>query len=128
MKLTTDQVMTALSRVQEPELHKDLVTLKMIQDVKITGDSVEFKIVLTTPACPLRSRIESEARQAVLSLPGVKQVEIKMDANVPTDGRSRGLLQLPIRNAVAVGSGKGGVGKARWQLTWRLFWRKAEPG
>jgi ATP-binding protein involved in chromosome partitioning len=106
------QILEALSKVQEPELHKDLVTLNMIQDIQIDGESVSFRIVLTTPACPLRTRIEQEARQAVLSLPGVSAVEIKMDANVPSDGRSRGLLELPIRNAIAVASGKGGVGKS----------------
>jgi ATP-binding protein involved in chromosome partitioning len=98
--------------VQEPELHKDLVTLNMIRDLKIVGDQVSFTVVLTTPACPLRGRIESEARSAVQALPGVKVVNVKLDANVPSDGRARGLLELPIRNAVAVASGKGGVGKS----------------
>jgi ATP-binding protein involved in chromosome partitioning len=110
--ISQEKIMAALSKVQEPELHKDLVTLNMIKDLKVTGDKVGFTIVLTTPACPLRTRIEKEAREAVLSVEGVKDVEIKMDANVPTDGRSRGLLSLPIRNAIAVGSGKGGVGKS----------------
>ena len=111
-KVTEQAVMAALSKVQEPELHKDLVTLNMIRDLQISGERVGFTIQLTTPACPLRDRIKSEAQQAVLALPGVSNVEIKLDANVPTDGRPRGLLQLPIRNAVAVASGKGGVGKS----------------
>jgi ATP-binding protein involved in chromosome partitioning len=111
-KITQEAVMAALSKVQEPELHKDLVTLNMIQDLQISGDKVSFTIVLTTPACPLRGRIEKEAREAVLALPGVSTVELKLDANVPSDGRSRGLLELPIRNAIAVASGKGGVGKS----------------
>lgn len=105
-------VMAALGRVQEPELHKDLVTLNMIRDLKIDGGKVAFTVVLTTPACPLRSTIEREARQAVEAVPGVSGVEVKFDANVPTDGRSRGLLRLPIRNAIAIASGKGGVGKS----------------
>ncbi|MCI0519201.1 MAG: Mrp/NBP35 family ATP-binding protein [Chloroflexi bacterium] len=105
-------VLAALSKVQEPELHRDLVTLNMIQDLRIEGDKVAFTIVLTTPACPLRSQIEAEARQAALTVPGVGGVEIKMSSNVPSDGRPRGLLDLPIRNAVAVASGKGGVGKS----------------
>jgi ATP-binding protein involved in chromosome partitioning len=67
---------------------------------------------LTTPACPLKSQIEREARQAVLAVPGVSSVEVKLDARVPSDGRSRGMIDLPIRNAVAVASGKGGVGKS----------------
>lgn len=110
--VTADAVLQALGKVQEPELHKDLVTLNMIRDLKITEGKVSFTIMLTTPACPLKNRIESEARQAVTALPGVKSVEVKMDASVPNDGRSRGLLQLPIRNAIAVASGKGGVGKS----------------
>jgi ATP-binding protein involved in chromosome partitioning len=111
-QVTEQAVLAALSKVQEPELHKDLVTLNMIRDLKVESDRVSFTIMLTTPACPLRNRIESEARQAVAVLPGVSRVEVKMDASVPADGRARGLLQLPIRNAVAVASGKGGVGKS----------------
>lgn len=111
-KITLEAVRGALSTVQEPELHQDLVTLNMIRDLKIDGDKVSFTIVLTTPACPLRGLIEQNARQAVAGVPGVGSVEIKMDANVPSDGRARGLLQLPIRNAIAVASGKGGVGKS----------------
>jgi ATP-binding protein involved in chromosome partitioning len=112
LKVTEQDVLAALSKVQEPELHKDLVTLNMIRDLRIVEDQVSFTVVLTTPACPLRGRIESEARSAVQALPGVSKVEVKLDANVPSDGRARGLLQLPIRNAVAVASGKGGVGKS----------------
>lgn len=112
MPVNEQAVMAALSKVQEPELNKDLVTLNMVRDLRIAGDQVSFTVVLTTPACPLRTRIESEARAAVLSIPGVKSVEIKMDASVPSDGRARGLLSLPIRNAVAIASGKGGVGKS----------------
>src|SRR4030042_832217 len=111
VKVTEDAVFAALSHVQEPELHRDLVTLNMIQDLKIKGEQVSFSLVLTTPACPLRGRIENEARQAVAAIPGVRSVEIQMAANVPSDGRARGLLELPIRNAVAIASGKGGVGK-----------------
>ncbi len=110
--ITEQAVMAALSKVQEPELHRDLVTLHMIRDLQIDGDKVSFAIMLTTPACPLKTRIENEARAAVMTVPGVKTVEIKMESNVPSDGRSRGLLSLPIRNAVAVASGKGGVGKS----------------
>jgi len=110
--LTQEAVLAALGQVQEPELHKDLVTLHMIRDLEIVAGTVRFTIMLTTPACPLKSKIESEARQAVAAIPGVKSVEIKMDASVPSDGRSRGLVQLPIRNAVAIASGKGGVGKS----------------
>ena len=111
LTVSNENILAALSRVQEPELHKDLVTLNMIQDIKINRGKVSFTIVLTTPACPLRNQIEQQSRQAVLSIPGVEEVDIKMEANVPSDGRSRGLVDLPIRNAVAIASGKGGVGK-----------------
>jgi ATP-binding protein involved in chromosome partitioning len=111
-KLNKEDILKALSTVQEPELHKDLVTLNMIRDLEIKGDKVSFTVMLTTPACPLKGSIEKSAREAVLAVPGVGDVKIKMDANVPGDGRLRGLLQLPVRNAIAVASGKGGVGKS----------------
>lgn len=111
-KLSSGMILAALSKVQEPELHKDLVTLNMIRDLDIKGDTVNFTILLTTPACPLKGSIEKAAREAVMSVSGVKSVKIKMDASVPNDGRMRGLLNLPVRNAVAVASGKGGVGKS----------------
>lgn len=111
-QVTADAVMAALSKVQEPELHKDLVTLNMIHDLKVDGGKVSFTVMLTTPACPLKSRIERESREAVEAVPGVTSVDVKLDANVPNDGRTRGLMELPIRNAIAVASGKGGVGKS----------------
>ena len=104
--------MAALSKVQEPELHQDLVTLNMIRELEIQGDKVSFTVMLTTPACPLRGQIEMEAKQAVMSVEGVKEVNVKLDSDVPNDGRMRGLVNMPIRNAIAVGSGKGGVGKS----------------
>src|SRR5512143_869820 len=110
--ITKEAILAALSKVQEPELHKDLVTLNMVRELEINGDQVFFTIMLTTPACPLRSQIEKEAKQAVMAIEGVKSVSIKMDSDVPNDGRMRGLVNMPIRNAIAVGSGKGGVGKS----------------
>ncbi len=112
MTITKEAVLAALSKVQEPELHQDLVTLNMIRNLEITGDKVSFTVMLTTPACPLRGRIDKEVREAVMTVPGVKTIEVKMDSDVPNDGRMRGLVNMPIRNAIAVGSGKGGVGKS----------------
>jgi len=112
MTITKEAVLSALSKVQEPDLHEDLVTLNMIRNLEITDDKVTFSIMLTTPACPFRAKIEREAKEAVLSVEGVKTVEMKMDSDVPNDGRMRGLVNMPIRNAIAVGSGKGGVGKS----------------
>jgi ATP-binding protein involved in chromosome partitioning len=110
-RVTPDMVLGALKHVQEPELHRDLVTLNMVKDIEIVEGDVRFTVTLTTPACPLRNQIESEARAAVASLPGVKQVEVKFDARVQADNRIFSKLNVPIKNIVAVGSGKGGVGK-----------------
>jgi ATP-binding protein involved in chromosome partitioning len=111
-KITQESILAALSKVQEPELHKDLVTLNMIRNLEINGGRVSFTVMLTTPACPLRGQIEKEARAAVMNVAGVESVEVKLDSDVPNDGRMRGLVNMPIRNAIAVGSGKGGVGKS----------------
>ena len=110
-ELTKESIFAALSKVQEPELHQDLVTLNMVRNLVIEGDKVSFTVMLTTPACPLRGQIEKEARSAILAL-GAKIVNVKLDSDVPNDGRMRGLVNMPIRNAVAVGSGKCGVGKS----------------
>ena len=107
-----EAILAALSTVQEPELGRDLVSLNMIRNLEVAPDKVSFTIMLTTPACPLRGQIEREARAAVMAVEGVKSVQIKWDSDVPNDGRMRGLVNMPIRNAVAVGSGKGGVGKS----------------
>ena len=112
MTITKEAVLAALSKVQEPELHQDLVTLNMIRNLEIEGDKVSFTVMLTTPACPLRGRIDKEVREAVMTVDGVKTIDVKMDSDVPNDGRMRGLVNMPIRNAIAVGSGKGGVGKS----------------
>jgi ATP-binding protein involved in chromosome partitioning len=111
-QVSKDAVLAALSQVNDPDLRKDLVTLNMVKDLEIDGSSVSFTIMLTTPACPMKDKMKNEAFTAVSSIGGVKDVNIKMDANVPTDGRVRGLLNVPVRNAIAVASGKGGVGKS----------------
>ncbi len=108
--ITEQQILKALGNVQEPELHRDLVTLNMVKDIKVQGDNVNFTVVLTTPACPLRTQIESEAKAAVTAL-GAKQINIKWDANVPSDRRISGKLDIPVKSTIAVASGKGGVGK-----------------
>jgi ATP-binding protein involved in chromosome partitioning len=110
--ISKQSILAALSKVQDPELHKDLVSLNMIHDLEVKGEVVNFSILLTTPACPLKKEIEEAARKAVLSLPGVKTVNIRMDSKVPADGHSRSLLNLPICNVIAIASGKGGVGKS----------------
>ncbi len=110
--VTEQAVLDALSQVMEPELHKDLVSLKMIKDIHIEGGQVAFTIVLTTPACPLRGTMERDASEAVMALPGVEMVQVNFDANVRGDNRISGRLQIPIKTIIAVASGKGGVGKS----------------
>ncbi len=110
-RITKDMILGALKTVQEPELHRDLVTLNMVKDIEVTDGDVSFTVTLTTPACPLRGQIESEARAAVQNLPGVTSVQVKFDAQVRADQRIAGKLDVPIKNIIAVGSGKGGVGK-----------------
>jgi ATP-binding protein involved in chromosome partitioning len=95
----------------EPELHKDLVTLNMIRDLEIRDGKVSLTVVLTTPACPLRDQLEEETIRAVRSVPGVREANVHFDSNVPSDGKVRGLISMPVRSALAVASGKGGVGK-----------------
>lgn len=107
-----DSVMAALSKVNDPELHKDLVTLNMVRDVEVQNGDVSLTVVLTTPACPLKGQIEQDVRAAISEIPGVQDIHLSWDASVPNDGRNRGLLSVPIRNVIAVASGKGGVGKS----------------
>lgn len=110
--VTESAVMRALATVMEPELHRDLVTLKMVRDVKIAGGDVALTVVLTTPACPLKSTIETDVRRALEAVPGVRRVTVAWDANVPGDARLSSRLDLPMRSTIAVASGKGGVGKS----------------
>ena len=110
-RVTPEQVMRALSTVQEPELHRDLVTLDMVKNLKIEDGSVSFTLMLTTPACPLKNVMEKDARAALSPIPGVKNIAIQWDARVTPNSRLSGQLPMPARNVIAVASGKGGVGK-----------------
>jgi ATP-binding protein involved in chromosome partitioning len=111
-QVTKDQVVEALRQVIEPELHKDLITLNMIENIEISDANVKFTVMLTTPACPLKNRIESECVAAVSQIPGVSKVTVNFDARVPGDAHLMGKLDIGVRNAIAVASGKGGVGKS----------------
>lgn len=102
-----DEVIRALATVRDPELGRDLVSLDMIRDVQVTDRGVRFTVVLTTPACPMRERIERDCRAALWAI-GARDVYIRFNARVTRDRR---LEALQIGNIIAVASGKGGVGK-----------------
>lgn len=108
-----EQVMAALGTVIEPELHRDIVSLNMVRDLKVADGSAEFTIVLTTPACPLKDVFIERCNAALLGkVAGVNEVRINWDAQVPTDRRIHGRLDVPMNSIVAIASGKGGVGKS----------------
>src|SRR3954454_11647796 len=111
MALTRDQVMSALRTVQDPELFKDIVTLNMVKDVRIDGPNVEVTVELTTPACPLKEVIEKDVTAALRNA-GAEQVKLNITANTRgAVGQKRDALPQ-VKNIVAVGAGKGGVGKS----------------
>src|SRR5512135_900519 len=109
--ITEDLVLSALRNVREPELHKDLVALNMIRDIKINNKDVVFTIVLTTPACPLTAQMELNSRD-VLKQIGVEKVQINWKSEVPSDQRISDRLPVTFHNTIAISSGKGGVGKS----------------
>ena len=112
-QITEQAVLDQLKNIIDPDLHKDIVTLGFVKDLAISGGDVSFRIVLTTPACPVKEAFETEAKQLVGAIEGVTNVKVIMDAEVPKGRGIAGNMALPnIKNIVAVSSGKGGVGKS----------------
>jgi ATP-binding protein involved in chromosome partitioning len=107
------QIMAALSSVIDPDLQRDIVSLGMVRDLTIDGDTARFTFVLTTPACPMKGMFEQACKKVVVGrVPGINHLELKWDAQVPTDRKLTGRLDVPMRSIIAVASGKGGVGKS----------------
>ena len=106
-------VLDALKVVKDPDLHQDIVTLGFIKNLRIDGGKVAFTIELTTPACPVKEQMRDQATAAVRSISGVTAVDVEMSASVravaaPDAGRAP---VEGVKNIIAVGAGKGGVGK-----------------
>ena len=110
--LGEEQVLNVLKKVQDPDLHKDIVSLGFIRNLKIDNGTVAFDLNLTTPACPVKDQMRDEAVALVKALPGVQNVEIKMTSEVRQTPQLDKSALKGVRNIVAVGSGKGGVGKS----------------
>jgi ATP-binding protein involved in chromosome partitioning len=113
MPLDQASVLEALKVVRDPDLNRDIVSLGFVKDLKIETTRVSFTIELTTPACPVKEQMRDQARAAVMRVPGVSAVDVQMSARVreavdPAAGRAA----VPgVKNIIAVGAGKGGVGK-----------------
>lgn len=115
MKVTAFQILESLKQIIDPDLKKDIVSLGFVKDLKIEEKSVSFKISLTTPACPLKAEFKRQAEEIVKkSFPEIETVNVEITADVKKAERPQGFLEvLPsAKNIIAVGSGKGGVGKS----------------
>src|SRR5258708_38665618 len=107
------RVLEALKVVRDPDLNRDIVSLGFIKDLRLDEGRVAFTIELTTPACPVKDQLRDQARAAVMQVPGVEAVDVQMSARVrEAMGSDGGRLVVPgVKNVIAVGAGKGGVGK-----------------
>src|SRR4029434_8161090 len=110
--VTEEKVLNVLKRVQDPDLHKDIVSLGFIRNLKISEGTVAFDLNLPTPACPVKDQMRDEAVALVKALPGVQNVDVKMTAEVRQAPQTDRTALKNVKNIVAVGSGKGGVGKS----------------
>lgn len=111
--MTEEQILKALSNVEEPDLGKDLVTLSMVKDIKIVGNDVSFTVVLTTPACPLKDLIRNACVNAVQILVNKEaNVQVNFVANTSSNRKDAKSVLPNVKNIIAIVSGKGGVGKS----------------
>ncbi|MFN8260941.1 MAG: Mrp/NBP35 family ATP-binding protein [Chitinophagales bacterium] len=113
MRFTQEQILNALSQVEDPDFKKDLVTLNMIKDLSFTDDEIKFTIELTTPACPLKEQLENDCRNAIAQLVSHEaKVVIDFSSRVTTLRDVKSDILPNVKNIITVASGKGGVGKS----------------
>ncbi len=112
MTITESQVLDALRAVIDPDLHRDIVTLKFVKDVVIEGTNVSFTVELTTPACPVKEELEAQCHEVVSKIEGVGKVSVTMTARVRAREMKRDDLIPQVKHCIAIASGKGGVGKS----------------
>lgn len=115
MPPTEQSVLDALSVIEDPDFHKDIVTLGFVKDVKVSEEAIRLRIVLTTPACPVKERFRVQAQEVLAAaFPAVKTIEVVMDAQVTAASRAPLIENLlpQVKITIAVASGKGGVGKS----------------
>ena len=113
-ELTEARILQALSTVQDPELHRDIVSLGMVKELAVGHGKVSFLVELTTPACPLRETIETDCKKALNQISGITGLEIRFGAQVRGSKAGAGQTDLlpTVKNVVLVAAGKGGVGKS----------------
>ncbi|MBT3340383.1 MAG: Mrp/NBP35 family ATP-binding protein [Planctomycetes bacterium] len=111
-ELTKELVLKALEVVQDPDLHKNIVELDFIKNLAVCGGTVKFDLELTTPACPVKDLLKSQAHDAVAALPGAETVTVNLTAKVKSSLPVGNEIGGDVRNVIAVTSGKGGVGKS----------------
>jgi ATP-binding protein involved in chromosome partitioning len=111
--MTQEEILSALSNVQEPDLGKDLVTLNMVKDILISGNQVSFTVILTTPACPLKDMMRIACENAIkLGVNKEAVVKVNFTSHTSTNRKDAGQVLPKVKNIIAVMSGKGGVGKS----------------